>query len=874
MNNKKVCFISCVNNDRQYEECLIYLNNLNVPEGYDVEIISIKEATSMAAGYNEAMNYSDAKYKVYLHQDTFIINKDFIFDILEVFNLEDNIGMLGVVGAKVIPMNGIWWESNEKYGQVYDSHEIEMKNLNFKEVENNFEKVKCIDGLIMVTQYDIPWREDVFDGWHFYDISQSLEFKRSGYKVIVPKQENSWIIHDCELVKTQNGFEKYKSKFIEEYSKDIFPLVSILIPTYNRPEYLKQALLSAINQSYKNIEIIIGDDSTNNETEILIKEQFINKYENIKYYHNDENLGQFDNDIKLYNIANGEFINYLMDDDLFELVKIEKMMNYFIQDINQEFSLITSHRGIIDENGNFKSVFANTDKIFNNNIIINGIELGNELISSFNFIGEPTTVLFRKKKLTEYFGVFNCRKYGPNVDQASWLNLLSNGKAVYINEILSYFRIHEGQQQNDNNIIVKGYIDHAHTLLTCRKKKFLLDDKKYVKALKKLIDDFKILLKDNQEYIKINKDYEEIRFCYKKLKKSYKDLEKKLQCGIRTNLKKKNILITNHYLINFSGSEIVTLNLAKAFKLKGYNVIVGTFNYDYPIKELFEKEDIQVYLLSNSIINDLKVDIIWAQHFTTLYYVLFNKNIVASKIINNIMSPYESLEAPSIFGNLISLNVVNSNETKEKIINEGIEEKKIYIMPNPVENNFVNKYNIDRKCELKNISIVSNHVPIEVYNAATKLRSLGYNVDIYGMNDNYVYISPELLQNYDAVITIGKTVQYSMIMGLPVYCYDKFGGPGWINNENFYESYKFNFSGRCSNRKIDSDKIVEEIIDGYKGAFKERENFYKFACENFILVDNLDKILNIINKNDEVDINFIKKIYGMVKRQNNLYLNI
>lgn len=40
--------------------------------------------------------------------------------------------------------------------------------------------VTAIDGMFMATQYDISWREDLFDGWDFYDISQSCEFTRGG----------------------------------------------------------------------------------------------------------------------------------------------------------------------------------------------------------------------------------------------------------------------------------------------------------------------------------------------------------------------------------------------------------------------------------------------------------------------------------------------------------------------------------------------------------------------------------------------------------------------------------------------------------------------------------------------------------------------
>ncbi len=61
------------------------------------------------------------------------------------------------------------------------------------------------------------------------------------------------------------------------------PLVSILIPTYNRPHYFKIALESALAQTYSNIEIIVGDDSTNNETEKLIYRDYLHKHKHITY---------------------------------------------------------------------------------------------------------------------------------------------------------------------------------------------------------------------------------------------------------------------------------------------------------------------------------------------------------------------------------------------------------------------------------------------------------------------------------------------------------------------------------------------------------------------------------------------------------------
>ena len=80
MNNKKICFIMCSNDEFLARECQIYIEQLLVPENYEVEVLVVKDAKSMTSGYNEAMRASDAKYKVYLHQDVLILNRGFIYD--------------------------------------------------------------------------------------------------------------------------------------------------------------------------------------------------------------------------------------------------------------------------------------------------------------------------------------------------------------------------------------------------------------------------------------------------------------------------------------------------------------------------------------------------------------------------------------------------------------------------------------------------------------------------------------------------------------------------------------------------------------------------------------------------------------------------
>jgi acetyltransferase-like isoleucine patch superfamily enzyme/glycosyltransferase involved in cell wall biosynthesis len=215
MNPNKVCFIMCVNDERWSEESILYINNLHKPDGIEIEIRVIYEATSMASAYNKAMRESDAQYKVYLHQDLLIINPYFISDIIKIFNMDQSIGLLGVIGAKSLPGNAIWWEGH-KVGRIYDSHTNRMELLSFEQPGSSVDYVEAIDGCIMITQYDIEWNEEVCRGWHYYDISQCIEFSTYGLKIAIPQQFEPWCVHDSGIASLER-FNESREKFLEYY---------------------------------------------------------------------------------------------------------------------------------------------------------------------------------------------------------------------------------------------------------------------------------------------------------------------------------------------------------------------------------------------------------------------------------------------------------------------------------------------------------------------------------------------------------------------------------------------------------------------------------------------------------------------------------
>ncbi|MEG0254909.1 glycosyltransferase family 2 protein [Vagococcus sp.] len=106
-------------------------------------------------------------------------------------------------------------------------------------------------------------------------------------------------------------------------------LVSIIIPTYKRPfKIVKRAIDSVKNQSYQNIEIIVVDDSPIDYPEIEKIKDYVNKNKNMIYIKNRTNLGGGKSRNKGIENANGVFVTFLDDDDVYLPLKIENQVNF------------------------------------------------------------------------------------------------------------------------------------------------------------------------------------------------------------------------------------------------------------------------------------------------------------------------------------------------------------------------------------------------------------------------------------------------------------------------------------------------------------------------------------------------------------------
>jgi len=133
------------------------------------------------------------------------------------------------------------------------------------------------------------------------------------------------------------------------------PLVSIGIPTYNRANsYLRYALRSAVNQSYKNIEIIVSDNCSPDNTESVVKDFNDSR---IRYYRQRENIGPLNNRNFCLEQARGEYFVMLLDDDLIDSDFVSACMGAAKH--HNEVGVILTGVREIDSEGNILSTSHN-----------------------------------------------------------------------------------------------------------------------------------------------------------------------------------------------------------------------------------------------------------------------------------------------------------------------------------------------------------------------------------------------------------------------------------------------------------------------------------------------------------------------------------
>jgi len=252
------------------------------------------------------------------------------------------------------------------------------------------------------------------------------------------------------------------------------------------------------------------------------------------------------------------------------------------------------------------------------------------------------------------------------------------------------------------------------------------------------------------------------------------------------------ILLTNRELNNLGGSELVTVEIAEEFMRQGHDVTV------YCPRTPEGPLDVSHLNVVKGGLDIASFDLLWIHHNALIHELGFRKR-PHQRVVFNHMSSWIPDEWPKLAGYEMALSDVilaNSCETRERLESLGLSNVKLFQNPAPIA--------FDISPSRVDALLVSNHEPAEL--AGVKGRRIG------GRNGagKQRRITPEDIAASAYVICNGKTVQYALRAGVPVYLYDSFGGPGWLTQENFNLAEWHNFSGRGFERK-DAATIAREL---------------------------------------------------------------
>lgn len=246
------------------------------------------------------------------------------------------------------------------------------------------------------------------------------------------------------------------------------PLVSVIIPCYNAEKYVEEAVRSIMNQSYKNLEIIVTDDCSSDNT-LMILETLAVEDARIKVIKNKENLKIVKSLNNMIEIAQGKYIARMDADDISLPERIEKQVNFMEE--NPEYGVCGTNAWIIDENGKYlsKSILP---------INYNDIK---ELIHFKNPVYHPSILGLRSIFIMYKYKI----EYQHAEDYELWNRLIKNKiKITNLSSILLKYRSYSLQTSvsysdnqkslvkniiSDNSSFEDSFIDCFISFINCKK---------------------------------------------------------------------------------------------------------------------------------------------------------------------------------------------------------------------------------------------------------------------------------------------------------------------------------------------------------------------------------------------------------------------
>ena len=252
-------------------------------------------------------------------------------------------------------------------------------------------------------------------------------------------------------------------------------LVSVLIPVYNRAEFILQTLNSVYQQTYKNYEIIVVDDGSSDGSYEILKDEHEAQRINLFVHENNTNKGQAASLNVALSHAKGEFIAVLDSDDMFQATKLEAQIKFL--NLNQHVGIVYGRGEAVDENDNSVYDMPGTFDVAPSDP--NAVLLD-------CYVHLPLNSLVRHS-VYDITGGFN-ETYRAAQDHDMLIRLAEHANIAKIDEYVFKYRLHENQiiskglytrWSNGFKILKSAEKRYPYKRRTIRKRKALLHYRMY-----------------------------------------------------------------------------------------------------------------------------------------------------------------------------------------------------------------------------------------------------------------------------------------------------------------------------------------------------------------------------------------------------------
>lgn len=321
------------------------------------------------------------------------------------------------------------------------------------------------------------------------------------------------------------------------------------------------------------------------------------------------------------------------------------------------------------------------------------------------------------------------------------------------------------------------------------------------------------------------------------------------------------ICISVNFLQELTGSELLAIELANECVAAGCDVDILAYKLDVDFARSQLNAAVKCFTdLDNYDFHT--VDIFYFQHQMGSVILPFLLDILDEDddyiwpyLIFSHISINAEIETPGLYTEELFYDEIwcNSEETRQNLITKyGPRFDVARVFYNAAPRCYETEIALQNAESLTHILAVSNHFSDEIVRALEILETKGVRVKRRGKQFDAARITADDISETQAVLTIGKTVQYALRAQRPIYCFDIYGGPGWLDANNFEKAGYHNFSGRCGPRMLTASDIADELMTGFQNAAVFSKEIEKSSLKKYELEHLVAEFLGTA-KNSRID---------------------